>query len=98
MKTNLIIKGAYYYDSEIDAVLVPHFTGIFFMVDCTRYLKKKEIISRWGKDYFLENKNDFVEYEGNKYYYAEYYPFNVEGMELLSDLSELEHVEETFNF
>jgi hypothetical protein len=56
MKTNLIIKGAYYYSSFLDAILIPHFTGVFFMVDCDRYLTKKEIICRFGKKYFDENK------------------------------------------
>ena len=94
---NLVVKGAYYFDG--DSVLVPHRTGEYIIVDCDQFLPKKEIKGRYSKEYWQENKNNFVEIEGEKYYYAEWGPFNIsDEWKLLSDLSELAHFEEKFNF
>jgi hypothetical protein len=98
MKT-LVISGAYYYDKEMNAILIPHFTGEYAMVDCDIYLTKKDILEQYEKHFWIDNKKNFVEYEGVKYYYAEYSPVSVdEDWILLSDLSELRHEEENFNF
>ena len=97
MKTTLVIKGAYYQAGN--EILVPHFTGQYITVDCTRYILKKEWKENYSKTFRDENKNNFVEVEGVKYYYAEYSPMNInDDWNLLSDLSELEHIEEEFNF
>ena len=95
---NLVVKGAYYYDRESETILVPHFTGDFFYVDCTEYEKMESLKGRYDKGWIKENKDDFIEYEGEKYYYAEYSPRCVEDWKLLSDVSELEHTEENFDF
>jgi hypothetical protein len=95
MKTQLVIKGAHYFDGE--SILIPHFTGQFFTVDCTEYTTKQRIKDQYDKNFIKEHKSDFIEYEGVKYYFAEYSPFNItQDWELLSDLSELEHSEENY--
>ena len=97
MKTNLVIKGAIYQVG--DEILVPHFTGEYIMVDCTRYMKKSDLLDIYDKSFFKDNKENFVIVDGEKYYYAEYSPFNVgDDWLLLSDLSEIEHMEENFDF
>jgi hypothetical protein len=45
-----------------------------------------------------EQKDNFVRYNDKKYFYAEYSPNNVGDWELLSDLSELGHIEKDFDF
>lgn len=97
MKTQLVIKGAYYKSG--DEILVPHYTGEFWMVDCDRYQTKKEILENYDKSFFEENKDNYVTVDGEKYYYAEYSPYSVDDeWELLSDLSELEHIENDYGF
>lgn len=97
MKTQLVIKGAYYLSG--DNVLIPHFTGEYIMVDCDRFMQKKEWKETYSKQFRDENKDNFVEVDGTKYYYAEYSPMNIdEDWILLSDLSEIKHIEEDFNF
>ena len=89
----LIIKGALYRVDE-DTLVKPHFTGEFHTVDATRYFTKEELESRYGETFIEENKYDFIEEDGIKYYWAEYSPFHVdEDWELLSDLSELNNIE-----
>ena len=95
MKTQLVIKGAHYFDGE--SILIPHFTGQFIIVDCTEYTTKEVLKGRYSKDWIKENKSDYIDYEGTHYYYAEYSPFNItKDWYLLSDLSDLEHTEENF--
>ena len=89
----LVITGALYRVDE-DTLVKPHFTGDFGAVDCTRYLTKEELEGRYDESFIRQNKNNFIEEDGIKYYYAEYSPFHVsEDWELLSDLSELNHNE-----
>ena len=95
---NTIIAGAYYYDIESDTILVPHYSGSFRMVDCTQYKKLKELENKYDEDYIKSIKDDFIEYAGEKYYNAEYSPWNVGEWELLSDISELRHIEEDYDF
>lgn len=84
----LVIAGAKYYYG--DMIVIPHFTGEFSAVDCDRYLNKGELKEYYSKDFIEENKEDFIEHEGEKYYYAEYSPFHVsEEWDLISDLSDL---------
>ena len=89
----LVISGALYRVDE-DTIVKPHFTTEYAAVDCTRYFTKEELEGRYGESFIRQNKNDFIEEDGIKYYYAEYSPFHVsEDWELLSDLSELNHLE-----
>jgi hypothetical protein len=95
--TKLIIKGAIYTDGG--TLLRPHFTGDFHTVDCTEFKTKEEIKSNYSK----ENAKQFLSgyyltYEGVKYFECEYSPYHTEGMELLSDLSELEFFDENTDF
>ena len=97
MKTQLVIKGAYYQAG--DEILVPHFTGEYFIVDCNRFMQKREWKETFSKQFRDENKGNFVEVDGTKYYYAEYSPMNInDDWVLLSDLSDIEHIEEKFDF
>ena len=43
--TKLVIKGAQYFlsDPAGDAILIPHYTGEFWIVDCDEYLTEQEI-------------------------------------------------------
>ena len=95
----LVIKGAYYYDRKNDVILVPHFTGEYFIVDCTEYSTIENLKGRYNDD-FINNvlKTNPIKFEGKKYYEAEYSPFNINDWELLSDLSELNHIENDFDF
>lgn len=97
-KMNLLITGACYYDKENDMVLVPHFTGEYYLCDCTRYLPLDEIKEMYEEDWIEENKDNFITYNDKKYYYAEYAPCGTDGLELLSDLSELVYSEECAEF
>ena len=92
----LVIKGAYYFDG--DTILVPHYTGEFFIVDCDQYITKEELKDQYSESYIENVKDNYIEYDGIKYYYAEYSPFGVENWELLSDLSELSHNEMDYDF
>ena len=88
--TKLIIAGAKYFNGE--SILIPHYTGKFWMVDCDEYATREDILSRYDKKYFKENKDNYIEHDGVNYYYAEYSPFTVtEDWELLSDLSDLRY-------
>ena len=42
VSTLLIIKGAFYFNGS--EVLQAHYTGEFFMVDCTEFKRKKFIL------------------------------------------------------
>lgn len=95
---NLIIKGAYYYDHTSDQILIPHFTGEFYVVDCDRYETIENLKERYNDDYIEEVEENYIMYNDVKYYYAEYHPETVEDWELLSDLSELSHIECEFDF
>ena len=97
MSNKLIIKGAYYKVGN--TILIPHFTGEFICVDCTEYVTLEELKEDYDKKYIKNNKEDYIIVGETIYYYAEYSPCNVNNdWELLSDLSELEHIEEEYNF
>ena len=82
----LVVTGAYYLVD--DMIVKPHFTGEFGIVDCTRYLKREEILNIYNEEW-LEDA-DWIVYEDEKYYYAEYSPTCVDkDWELISDLSDL---------
>jgi len=94
-----IIKGAIYTDG--DELLRPHYSGNFSAVDCTEYKTKDQIKSEYSKEYhkkFSGKDCFFLTYEGIKYFECEYGPFNTDGMDLLSDLSELEYFDESTEF
>ena len=93
----LVIKGAYYKSG--DTILMPHYTGEYGMVDCARYYTEEEMKITYNEQFIQDNKNDYVDVDNVRYYYAEYSPFNVDDdWELLSDLSDLRHTEDSFNF
>jgi len=95
----LVIAGAYYYDRKNNMILIPHYTGEFQMVDCSRWMTIENLKESYQEDYIESVKNLFVEYEGVKYYEAEYYPYSTSNeWELLSDLSNLIHIEESYDF
>ena len=91
---DFIIAGAYYYDEDNDIVLVPHFTREFHTCDCTQYLPLNELKERYNEDWIKENKNNFVILNDKKYYYAEFAPYETDGLGLISDLSNLTYEED----
>ena len=96
MKT--VIRGAYYYDKEADVILIPHFTGEFWMVDCDEFTTMEDLEGRYDENYINEIKDNPIYLDGKKYFSAEYSPFTIGDWELLSDISELFHMEEYFDF
>lgn len=66
MKT--VIAGAV-YKRENDLV-IPHYTGEFWMVDCDNYVTMEELEQDYDEDYIKEVEDNYIEYEGVKYYYA----------------------------
>lgn len=98
MKPRLVVRGAYYYNPDDDAIYIPHYTGEYYAVDCDRYLTKKDLSSRYDKKWFKEHKEEYEVYNDIKYYYAEYAPICPDNFELLSDLSDLCHQEEKYDW
>lgn len=94
----LVIAGAYYYDREDDKILIPHYTGDFRIVDCNEFIRMEELKARYEEEYIKGVKDYPIELNGEKYYDAEWGPFSVGNWELLSDLSELQHTEENFDW
>lgn len=93
----LVIKGAVYFDGE--EILIPHFTGEYQIVDCDRFCKLEELENYgYNEKWLHDNEDNYITYNNEKYYFAEYSPYNVEDWLLLSDLSELEHVNDTYEF
>ena len=85
----LVIAGARYFNG--DSILIPHFTGEFYMVDCDEYAPLKTLKAIYSKDYVTQVVEDerYLEHDGVKYYCAESGPFIINDWELLSDLSSL---------
>lgn len=95
MKT--IIKGAIYKDG--DELLRPHFTGEFWMVDCTEYKTKENILEDYDADF--ANKcleNTMLTYDDVTYYECEYSPHHTENFELLSDITAIEFYDDETDF
>ena len=61
-------------------------------------MKLEELKSNYNEDFIKESLNNTIEVDGTIYYYSEYSPRIIDNWELLSDLSELEHLEEDFDF
>jgi hypothetical protein len=93
----LVIKGAVYKSG--DMLVVPHYTGEFWMVDCDEFKTEDTIREDYGDhEKFIEDGFS-IEHEGVTYYSCEYGPHEVdEDFELLSDLSDLSFEEQSFNF
>lgn len=70
MKT--VIKGAV-YKRENDLV-IPHQTGEFSIVDCDNYVTMEELKADYDEEYIKEVEDNYIEYRGEKYYYAEWSP------------------------
>lgn len=89
--TQLIIKGAFYFDGE--TVLQPHYTGEFHTVDCTEFKTEEQIKLEYSKSNVKTIIKEAMQFEhnGTIYYECEYSPYHVEDWELLSDLSDLEY-------
>ncbi|MDR6548480.1 hypothetical protein J2810_004570 [Chryseobacterium rhizosphaerae] len=94
----LVINGAVYFTADYNAIVKPQRTGVFWMVDCSEYLTKKDFLSRYSESLFKENKADFIKYEDKKYYYTGFRPIQTEDFILLSDLSEISHQDEEKEF
>lgn len=73
MKT--VIKGAV-YKRENDLV-IPHQTGEFSIVDCDNYVTMEELKADYDEEYIKEVEDNYIEYRGIKYYYAEWSPEHV---------------------
>ena len=93
-----VIQGAYYYNESSDTILCPHFTGEFYVVDCTEYITEDEMKEKYDDAFIEEHKDDYREIDGERYYYAEYSPNNVGEWELLSDISGIHFSEDSYEF
>jgi hypothetical protein len=96
MKT--IIKGMLYKAG--DRVVRPHFSGEYYMVDCTEYLTKEQIEIDFGSagDEFFGEDGFNIRCEGVDYWEAESGPYHTEDFDLLSDLSHVDHYDDETNF
>lgn len=92
----LVIKGAWYFNGN--ELVIPHFTGEFFIVDCDCYLSKIELKEIYDDDFVTVAMESPIEYKSTTYYPAEYNAVYTENFDLLSDLSNLAHNEEEYNF
>lgn len=87
-----VIKGARYFTG--DRILIPHFTGEYITVDCDEYVTLEELKEDYDKEYVESVEDNYIEHEGEKYYYAEWGPFNVSSeWDLISDISSIGLVE-----
>ena len=89
MTNPVIIKGAIYKDG--DELVRPHYTGVFWMVDCTEYKTRENIIAEYDEadgNNFLSNEP--LLHDDIEYFECEYSPHNTEGFELLSDICDLD--------
>ena len=90
---NLIIKGAIYTNGT--ELLQPHYTGEFYAVDCTEWKTAEDIKANYNETFYREAlENCPITHEGVNYYMCECGPHHVTDFTLLSDLSELTHIEE----
>lgn len=96
MKT--IIKGAIYTDA--DTLLRPHFSGNFYIVDCTEYKKEEVILSEYSESTANEfiNESRCLTYEGTRYFECQYSPCDTKDMELLSEINSLEYFDNETEF
>jgi len=95
MKT--IIKGAIYQYGDV--LLRAHYSGNFWMVDCTEYKTKEEIKANYDKENAKEFlKGFFLTCDNVKYYECEYSPYQTEEMDLLSDISNVEFYDDETDF
>lgn len=90
----LIIAGALFHHTEKDILFRPHFTGQYWAVQGDSYYKKSDYIRKFGREAFKENKNDYIEDFGEKYYFADYSEVvNTTDLDLVSDLSNLKFLD-----
>ena len=97
MNNPIIIKGGIYTNG--DMLLKPHYSGYFFMEDCTEYKTKKDIKSEYDKETakrFLAEEP--FTYDGVKYFECEYSPHTTEKMDCLNDISDLEIINDEYDF
>ena len=87
-----VIKGAKYFTG--DSILIPHFSGEYVTVDCDEYATLEELKKEYSAEYVGSVKDNYIEHNGEKYYYAEWGPFNVtDDWDLISDISKVGLVE-----
>lgn len=93
------IAGAIYYDGQRNSIIIPSFSGDFLIIEVTEYIPFKNWKCRYKEDFIYNNKNNYIVYNGSKYYYAESVNiYNNEDIELLSDISELRFFDEKREF
>lgn len=99
MANPLIIKGGIYSNGTM--LLKAHYSGYFFMVDCTEYKPRKQIKQEYDKERakeLLSKDNYYLTNEGVKYYECEYGPHNTNDFDLLNDVSNLEFTDDKYEF
>ena len=87
-------KKEYRTREQIDSIFDSAYNGNWTQAydECVEYgVYAVDLIKHLDKD-------NYVIYQDKKYYYAEYSPIDTDGLDLLSDLSELEHIEESYDF
>ena len=90
MAKETIIKGAIYKDG--DELVRPHYSGQYWIVDCTEYKTKEDIFDNYDECDAINiiDSNEPMLYNDVEYYECEYSPHHTGSFELLSDISELE--------
>ena len=97
METKLIIKGAIYKCGDV--LLRPHFSGEFYIVDCTEYKTAEDIKSEYDKKTARQFINGIcITHDGVDYYQCEFSPYHTDHFELLSDLSGLDFYDDSDEF
>lgn len=97
MSNPLIIKGGIYFNG--DMLLKAHYSGFFFMVDCTEYKTKKQIKAEYDKETAKEFlSGHYLTNENVKYYECQYGPHHTNDLDLLNDVSNLEFTDDQNEF
>jgi len=83
---NLVIKGCIYYNEEKDIVGRILHTSECWAVEGVSYYPSKKWAKEFDKSFRDENKDDFVLCNGKKYFFAGTDVFNIDELELLTEI------------
>ncbi len=84
----IMIKWAEYISKD-NIIYIPHYSWDFNWCDCDRYLIMSELKKIYDNRYFKYNKDNYIEYDNQKYYYSEYEAVLTKDLELISNISDL---------
>lgn len=96
---NFFVAGALYYDPESNMIIKPLYTQQAYYIDCVEYWSFKRWKESYNSYFRRENKDDYIDYGNERYYYAEAQVFRANNsVKLLSDLSGVAFFEENRTF